>query len=288
MALGHDDPAVQQGEGRAANPAEQPGLGARMIRRVAAGSLVVGARNQEPLIGKWTRDHSGQGLGAIAQGEVRVGRARVTENRGARTIAIGDALHELHGFVDPAVIQHCARVQEHQPGRARLTCAFGQRRRPGSLKGQESAARDIRDPFDHVSIVTIIEAQGPYPHAKTDVWIAFSHLTWEVPRPERYFLVSMAGRSKTSDLRCNIMPAPLRIIVGNRRDTAAQQSFEEVGRAGKGVVVVDSAIAIVTVIVRYVLERIIRVGTAVTPVAGRFAGPEVRGGLAADASTAAD
>ena len=58
-------------------------------------------------------------------------------------------MDELSGLFDPARVEYCARMQEHQPGRAGLASAGRQRGRMRSLEPQEAAARDIGDPLDH-------------------------------------------------------------------------------------------------------------------------------------------
>ena len=87
---------------------------------MAAEPLVMVAGNQQTLIGRRAGDHP---RNRSRNRRAGVRRHRASGRSGTCRRAAGrrrDALDELRGLVDPAMIQHCAGMQEHQPGRTRL------------------------------------------------------------------------------------------------------------------------------------------------------------------------
>ena len=79
-----------------------------------------------------------------------------------RLTAIGDAAHEMAGFLDPASFKHRARVQEHQPWRARQRRTGG--KRAGLRRGfniDEAAPGHVSHALDHPVVGAINQQHFP-------------------------------------------------------------------------------------------------------------------------------
>src|SRR5262249_60533106 len=101
------------------------------------------ARDHEALIGPRPGNHSPKPFQTLPKAARGVGRAGVTKDPCARTLAAGDTLDKLRGLLDPPGLQHRAGIKKHQPWRSGLTPSRGERGSARSVKGQKPAACDI-------------------------------------------------------------------------------------------------------------------------------------------------
>ena len=144
----HHDPAAQHDRGSAAELPQQPGLGAAGVRPVAAEPVVMVARAiRRPCSAEGPAIMRATNLRPSRRPGIGIGRAGVAEDPGARAgrWSIRRWMNCDVSSIQPG-IEHRAGMQEHQPGRARLAGAGGERRgaRPSNGRKRQPATSATR------------------------------------------------------------------------------------------------------------------------------------------------